>query len=465
MPHVSVTRALAEFISYLKLRELPEGVISKAKLLLLDSIACMAGGAKTELGEKILSFSSTYRYPGESTVIGGNWKNPDFMAAFTNSVLSNAMDYDDTGAGGHSGATVIPAALAAAEKLKLDGSSLLISSIIGYEVSERVGSAIQPTWRRYVKVHGKSHQTLGAASACAKAMGLSLEETLNVLGVAAAFSPVPCGGKFGLTERPIAWVKDNVAWASLAGVVSANLVSQGFIGSRSILDGDTGYWRMVCSDRFSYRNILDFKRYWTMRVSIKLYPCCRWLHTTLDALSRLVEEGELTPNRVSKIEVHSIQEFYKGFSDYNPLNMVDAEFSLPYAVIMVLNKVPRARWYSREVLYSSKIREQLKKVRIVPNRRFTREFRAKRRVYYADYIPSRVVVRLRDGSTLEEYQEYASGSPWNPASEEDVKKKAAELLSLLVEENLSKELISMILSVEKADIRELVEAISKHHTV
>ncbi len=443
-----VTRSFAEFIASLSLDNLPKEVIERGKLLILDDIACAVGGKHSELGDFIVNFSCKYSSPAESTLIGGKTKIAAPFASFSNAVLANALDYDDTGAGGHTGATVVPAALAVSEKADADGKQFLLASIAGYEVAERIGDATQPSWEVYEKVHGKSHQTFGAAAASCKIYGMTVEEIENALGVAGVLSPIPSDGKFGLTERPITWIKDNVAWASLAGVFGVELSKEGFTGSKTILDGDKGFWRMICSDKFEYDRILDFNKYWMLRISFKLYPCCRWLHTTLDALSRIVESNEINPSDVKEIEVNSIEQLVTGFHDPDPKNMVDAEFSVQYPAIMVLNKIPRSRWYDRDIFFNPDIRKQLKKVRITRNEGFTREFMKNRRKYFADYIPSKVIVRLNDGSMIEEFQDFASGSLWNPASRDEIVKKARDLLRRSFSEQQVQELVDIILNLE-----------------
>jgi len=457
-----VTRSFAEFIASLSLDGLPKEVIERGKLLILDNIACAVGGRHSELGEFVMDFSSKYSSPAESTLIGGKAKISAPFASFSNAVLANALDYDDTGAGGHTGATVVPAALATSEKAGADGKLFLLASIAGYEVAERIGDAIQPSWEVYEKVHGKSHQTFGAAAASCKIYGMSVEEIENSLGVAGALSPVPSDGKFGLTDRPITWIKDNVAWASFAGVFGVELSKSGFIGSKTILDGDKGFWRMICSDKFEYERIIDFNKYWILRISFKLYPCCRWLHTTLDALSRVVNSGGIDPSEVKEIEINSIEQFMTGFNDPDPKNMVDAEFSVQYPVVMVLNKIPRSKWYDRDVFLDPHIRRQLRKVKITKNEEFTRKFVESRRKYFADYIPCKVIVRLNDGSKIEEFQDFASGSPWNPAPEDKIIEKARELLGRSFDEQQVKKLIDIILNLEDLpDISDLTDLLCR----
>ncbi|RLE53410.1 MAG: hypothetical protein DRJ26_03360, partial [Candidatus Methanomethylicota archaeon] len=316
------------------------------------------------MGERAISLIDDVDSVEESSIIASSVKTSCVFASFINSVLVNALDYDDTSQADHPGATIIPAALAVAEKIgSISGKELITAIILGYEICEKIGRAIQPSWIRYIKVHGMSHQTFGAVGAASKLLKFDKWKFLNAIGLAGAFSPVPHAGKFGLDERPVVWIKNNVAWTSLAGVFAALLAEKGFIGSRSILDGDTGFWIMASSDKCGFDEMVKFEAYEILSVSFKTYPCCRWLHTTLDALRDIILHENISVDDVKKVNVRTIAPLVEKFMDYDSRNMIDAQFSLPYAVAMILCRIPRLKWYSKEILFNDKIKNVMRLVK------------------------------------------------------------------------------------------------------
>src|SRR5207247_5197930 len=212
-------------------------VVGAVKRLVLDHLGCALGGSRTPLARAAADVAVADRGSG-ATVIGTRRRAAPGPAAFANATAANALDYDDTGATGHPGATVIPAALALGEVRDRSGADVLAAVLAGYEVWSRIAGAIQPSWERRVRVYGNGvTQTFGAAVAGARLLGLDTEATLCALGLAGAFAPLPHDGKIGWEEGRISWVKDNVAWPAEGGVRAALLAERGFRATREVLDG------------------------------------------------------------------------------------------------------------------------------------------------------------------------------------------------------------------------------------
>ena len=49
---------------------------------------------------------------------------------------------------------------------------------------------------------------------------------------------------------------------------------------------------MAGSDHCDFERLTDFRDHGIMNVSLKTYPCCSWIHTTLDALGELIAENQ-----------------------------------------------------------------------------------------------------------------------------------------------------------------------------
>jgi 2-methylcitrate dehydratase PrpD len=454
----SPTKKLVEHIVNANFNDFSDKVIEKAKLLIIDAIGCAIGGKSTEIANIIVDMIRSFGGIPESTIIGFGTKTVCTLASFANSILVNVLDYDDTGAAGHPGSTIIPAALAVAERVNATGKDFLTAVILGYEVCEKIGAAIQPTWKRYVKVHGKSHQTFGAVTAAGKLLGLDKNAMLNAFGLAGAFSPVPHCCKFGLEEHLVAWIKDNVAWMSQAGVFAALLAQKGFIGNHSILDEKNGFWVMAGSDRCDFKKMVNLEEYAILRVSIKPYPCCRWIHTTLEAINTICHKHQLRPQEIKEITVRSIFALADKFVNYEPKTAIDAQFSIPYTVALTIYDVPHFYWYSENTLHNPEILAMAKKVKVEKDPHAQSEYVRRRRIYYADFIPSTVEVLTTTGSKFESHIEFAKGSPQRPLTYDEVKEKFINLTSPLIVSKKQKEILETIEKLETLDsIRELTK--------
>jgi 2-methylcitrate dehydratase PrpD len=273
---VTATASLARFTSGLSLGDVPPPVVRAVKRLVLDHLGCALGGSRTPLAQAATEVAVADG-GSAATVIDTPRRAAPGPAAFANAMAANALDYDDTGATGHPGATLIPAALALAEAEGRSGAELLAAVVAGYEVWAHILAGVQPSWERRVQVYGSGViQTFGAAAACARLLGLGPEETLWTFGLAGAFAPLPHEAKFGWDEDQLSWVKDNVAWPAEGGVRAARLAARRFRATRTILDGDRGLWRMLGSDRCDLdRMARGLGTEWELLgISLKPYPCC-----------------------------------------------------------------------------------------------------------------------------------------------------------------------------------------------
>lgn len=133
---------------------------------------------------------------------------------------------------------MIAAALAVGEPRGASGLDLIRAVINGYEISTRIGAAVQPAHYRHWHTTG-TVGCFGAAAAAASLLKLSPEAFAHALATAGTFAA-------GLREafqadamsKPL-----HAGRAAEAGVTAALLASNGFTGAARILDGRRGLAR------------------------------------------------------------------------------------------------------------------------------------------------------------------------------------------------------------------------------
>jgi 2-methylcitrate dehydratase PrpD len=445
----SPTAALARYALALSLDEVPAPVIQKMKWLILDHLGCAVGGSLTPLA---MAASEVASADGGSaaTVVGTQLRAAPGPAAFANATAANALDYDDTGATGHPGATVVPAALALGEVRDRSGADFLAAVLAGYEVWSRIAGAIQPSWERRVRVYGNGvTQTFGAAVAGARLLWLSTEDTLCALGLAGAFAPLPHDGKIGWEEGRISWVKDNVAWPAEGGVRAALLAERGFLATREILDGERGLWVMAGSDRCDFdRMVRGLGTDWdVLGVSLKPYPCCRWIHSTLDAVREVVAEHGIQPKDVRRVTVRSIEAFRAWFHARRPATMVDAEFSVPHAVAMVLLDRPRATWWHGINRTDPAVLALMDRVELETDPAAQTAYATNR---HSARIPA--TVRIETGwRQVERTRLHAHGGPDDPMTWEEIERKFRELAMPVIGPGQADRVLELVDKLETLD--------------
>jgi 2-methylcitrate dehydratase PrpD len=419
-----VTRELAEYAVGTRFEDYPKEVIDAAKILLLDNIGCMLGGSQSKLGQATLKPIEQMGGSEEATLVGGRCKVPTIQAAFVNGTNANALDYDEVLFGiGHPGSSIIPSALAVAEWKGLSGKTLLDAILAGYDVGNRIGIGIQPTPERLQHVWGVgTWQTFSSVVAAAKALDFDLETTMNAWGVAGATAPLPNTQKWGwdLSERPLHWVKEPTGWPAWTGTTAAVLAANGFVGNKYILDGHNGFWIMAGSDKCDYDVMtrgLGSEYEVLTNIAIKPYSACRWQHPTLDCVTMLKEENDLSPEDIKEVNIHSFA-WVKTHELYGPADMVDAAFCIPYTVTQVLmGEPPGLGWYTDEKLASEEILNFSKKVKVTVDEEMDKAYFAE------DRLSARVEITTNTGDSLEKYVKIPLGDPKNPLSKAEIEAK------------------------------------------
>jgi 2-methylcitrate dehydratase PrpD len=440
----SPTAVLAHYTAAASLDGVPAPVVQKVKELILDHLGCAVGGSRTPLARAAADVAGN---GGGATVAGTRTKAAPGPAAFANAIAANALDYDDTGATGHPGATIIPAALALAETRRLSGDAFLLAALVGYEVWAHIAGAIQPGWERRVLVYGNGvTQTFGAAAACARLLGLDVERTLCAFGLAGAFAPLPHDGKIGWDETRVSWVKDNVAWPAEGGLRAALLAERGFTATREILDGERGLWIMAGSDRCDFDRMTRGvgTEFDVLRVSVKPYPCCRWLHSTVDAVLQAMAEHRVDPREVHRVTVRSMAPLVDWFQIRRPATMVDAEFSVPHAVAMTLLGRPRPDWWLEANRTDPDVLALMDRVSVELDEAAQAEYARHRN---SARIPATVVIETPRG-TFERTRKLCHGGPDDPMTWQEIEKKFRELAEPVIGGRRAAAVLQMVTELE-----------------
>lgn len=414
------TGAFAEFIAGLRFDDLPADVVEHAGWLVLDGIANIIAGSATDIARRQLDLFAGWGGNPQATVLGTGTRLTVPMAAYLNAAQANLLDFDDTYKTFiHPGATSIAPALAIAEERRLSGRQLIEAVVAGYETQIRVMEAGLPTPRRRRQIWGFAvWQTLGSAAAAARACALDATAVRHALSLGAFNAPVPNIPKLGLgDERPGAWTKNNYGWAAQGGVTGVLFAERGFRGNKAILDGQSGFWAMAGSDRFdaaaAVAGLGDQYRF--TQTSFKPYACCRWAHSTLDAVRALT--AQLRPGEdIRDVEVHAFGDLVSNLSWATPEDLVDAQFSLPFLVALELAGRSCSRGLDEASISDPEIIRRAERVRLVHDPSVDEAF-------YQGHLPARVIAATDQERQIECVKHDAWGTPGQPFSRQDCWRK------------------------------------------
>jgi 2-methylcitrate dehydratase PrpD len=331
-----ITSKFMEFIVSTSYDQLPDGVIQKAKECFTDFMGVALRGSGTESGEAV---KNIIRPSDESTVIGQGRSTP-MEAGLANGIFAHSMDLDDGHrlAMLHPGACVIPASLSLCEAENRTGKELIESIVVGYQVAIALGMMVNPGHRSRGFHSTGTCGTLGAAAAACKAMDLSETQITNALGLAGTQAA-------GLLESDHSGSMGkhlHAGRAAQSGILSALLAKNGFTGAGTILEGDEGFLKAMADiephtmvDANLNETYIPMKNYHISDVYFKIYPVCRHLHSSIDALLEIVEEEQPKLEEIEKITVNTYK-IAAEHDDYHPISTEALRQSLPVSMAVAL---------------------------------------------------------------------------------------------------------------------------------
>ncbi|GGE41058.1 2-methylcitrate dehydratase [Agaricicola taiwanensis] len=449
---------LGDWIAGFNLADVPDDVVEQAKSCIVDSVGCVVAGTSARPSRLLLDTLERYGGVGDVAIPATGKRLGTLPAAYFMAQSANALDFDDSfrsGAPCHPGATIIPPALALAQAVPCDGAELLRAVILGYEISLRIGRAVQPTPERKAEVYGFSTwQIFGAMAAAASLLRLPRAAIIDAFGIAAVHAPVPSLRKLGTEDpRPYPWTKNTYGSASEGGVLAALLASDGYVGSRTIFDGDRGFWIMSGSDRFRPELLTEgLGTTWLLReVGFKFYGCCRWTHTMLDAL-RDCGAG-VDPDAIETIEVAGFKELF-GLGGEAPTSIVDAQFNPQHlAALELLGRSPE-RGLADEDLVDPRVSRLRSKITMI------HDPSADEAYYASGALPVRVTLRLSDGTTRAAARQDPSGSAAAGNSPEAIDAKFLRLTGGVLGGDRARSSLSTLRNLENHSIAELIAQIA-----
>jgi 2-methylcitrate dehydratase PrpD len=406
----SISEKLADAIA--RADEPPREIVEK---LLIDVAGLCVAARNTDYVRAALT---SWEASGKCTAIGHTRALDSAGAAFVNGTAAHGEDFDDTFEGGpiHAGAVIVPAVLALAERESLPGKRALRGIAIGVELTCRA-SLVAPKMIHKAGFHPTAVLgAMGAAAAAAVLLDLPRKQFVDALGIAGSMAA-------GIIEYLAegTWTKRmHPGWAAQSGIRAADLARRGFVGPRTVFEGEHGLFHgFARTTSGAWDKLLDGfgKRWVTDTVAFKLYPCGTMTHPYIDCARRLgkrirFEEIAEIVCQAAEGTLHRLWEPLA--AKQAPPNAYAGKFSTPYCIAagFVLGNAGLDA-FTDERVADPRLRALAAKVRyeVDPDNPYPNEY------------TGHVRVRMRDGSVLEERQPHIRGGKHEPLSRADVEEK------------------------------------------
>lgn len=392
-------------------KEIPEDVIKRTKLALLDYIGVTFAGlhVQNQKEKKLLEEFCVEKggiYPvGMNKPVGMN------EAVFLNGLNAHALDFDDgTNAGIiHLGSPIFSVLLALAQKYDIDGDRLLKAAVFGYEASFTMARSIQPAHKLKGYHATGTCGVLGIAVAASYALGMSREEMKNAFSIAA----VSASGTLKVLEDSSDLKPYNVAKSAVLGITALQMAKAGFKGADDALSGIAGYLtQMYGDDKVEFKPMLLDGTYAIEKAYIKPYAACRYTHPAIDIAAELRGGSQHGVDDIEAVNIRTYSLAVKKHDHTDIRGAASAKMSIPYnfAVTYLTGKTGMDA-FTDEVLRDDDVLELMRKVAVYEDDYMTEVFPEK--------TIATVELKLKDGTVQKGISELPKGEPENPLSDEE----------------------------------------------
>ncbi|MGH2490234.1 MAG: MmgE/PrpD family protein [Candidatus Limnocylindria bacterium] len=441
----ATTTALAARCAAVRWDALPSGVRERAKDLVLDHLGVALRGSREPSSTIALEAARLLNGDGGSaSIVGHDMRMRAPWAAMANGTAAHAIELDDVTSESslHPGVAVIPPALALAEERSATGTLFLEAVVAGYEATMRIGNALgaASAYERGFHPTGVAG-AFGATAAVARLMCLDAETTARAFGVAGGMAS---GSLEYLSDG--SWTKRlNPGWAAHAGIAAAQLAATGFRGPVTAIEGPLGLLHAYSDAPARDRLAPSAEDDWAlMTVSIKPYACCRYNHGLIDGVLELANRHRITLAEVVRIRLGVLSAGAILVSEpieakRAPRNVVDAQFSAPFAAAVALTRhAAGIAEYTQANVEDEGIRGLMARTDCVRDDSLD--------AAYPTRWPSWVEIELRGGRTVRASVDDATGEPANPIGRDALLKKFHGLAADVIAR--PEELATRVLSLE-----------------
>jgi 2-methylcitrate dehydratase PrpD len=439
------SRAIGRFAAELTLAEVPEAVITKAKLVFLDTLGIALASSTMDFGVMVTQASRKLGGDPQSVIIGSPHRVAAANAVLANGTLAHGLDYDDTleEAIVHTGSCAWMTALAAAEAERATGKTLLEAAIVGTETLCKIG-LVAPG-----KFHARGFHptaicsTFGAAAAAGKIYGLSDDQWVDAFGL--------CGSQSSGIIEYLAdgtWTKRmHPGWSAHGGVVACLLAQEGFRGPAKVFEGTHGFFNgFGGKNEYRYEKILELGKSWEIpKLAFKSYPCGSISHPYMDCALRIKQKYAPAVEKISEVICRTaegpVHRLWEPLADkQRPMSSYGAKFSLPYslAVILVHGRAGLSEFTDTAIL-DRDVLQLAGKIRYVLDPT----------IDYPRHFSGHVKVILNDGNVLEENQPHPHGGLEDPLPPEEIEQKFRANAALALSAERYEKIIELVKHLEQ----------------
>jgi 2-methylcitrate dehydratase PrpD len=327
-----LARQLAELVAGRTIDDLSAEVVAQVKRAVLDQFGCQLVASTLAWNQPALRIMTAVGGSAEATIVNTGDRVPAANAAYVNAAFGHGAELDDyaNAAGAHTGAVVVPVALALSERGRLSGADLVAAVSAGYDVSWALGTMMR---------HGLHHRgyhshavltTFSATCTAAVLLGLEVEQIEHAIGIAGSYA----SGTMEYDQSGGEVKRVHSAIAAQSGIQSAMLSEAGLTGPAQIFEGRRGILRVLAD--FEAPETVELstdKGEGVLGVGFKRYPITASQHTPVALLTHLLDAEGIGAEQIARIDLDLAPALLLHIGTiYEPHEAIQAQFSLAYSL-------------------------------------------------------------------------------------------------------------------------------------
>jgi 2-methylcitrate dehydratase PrpD len=297
---MSETATLASWIVSNRIETVPEDVRHEARRAIVNYLGCALGGSHDEAVDIAIRTFGPYSGPPTARIIGRAESLDPLHASLMNGISSHVYDFDDTTPKNymHPTSPVASALFAYASVHPVSGCDFMQAFITAFEAEMRIGNAVYPAHYDVGWHITGTAGIFGAAAAIGKLIGLSRQQTVWAIGLAATQAA-------GIREMFGSMAKSfHPGRAAQNGYSAALLAQAGFTAGEHGLEGARGFAAVQAAQYDLSKITAGLDTDYELRANTyKPFPCGIVNHPTIDGAIQIHHEHRRAPESIVAVRL------------------------------------------------------------------------------------------------------------------------------------------------------------------
>jgi 2-methylcitrate dehydratase PrpD len=285
--------------------------------------------------------------------------------------------------------------------------------------------------------------TFAAAVGAGKAMGLDRRQMVNAIGIAGTQAA-------GLLEVAGSMSKPlQVGKSAMNGLLAAMLAGEGFTGSERMFDSERGFAQALAKKDLQGITAALGSDYAILRNSYKLYPSCAATHAAIEAMLEIRQRYAVRAGRIKEISCRVDPTSIHLTGRPQVKTGLEGKFSLKFCVALALTygEVKPDKFNESEIR-NPEILALMEKIKLIEEDS------------YRPISEAEVAVTTDEGLEYRHTVNWVKGTPQNPVTEEDMKRKFMSLAEMAVPGEKAGQAVKMISLFEELNDNEVADLVS-----